>query len=91
MSRGGSACPTTLIFNNSKRESSMAYKSKKQKEAEAAIAAAAETKITADIFQSEVFKSEMERYRKSASNIPMLLKAILEERVATRLILEGKV
>lgn len=76
----------------------MAYKSKKQKEAEAAIAAAAEAKaaaaeakISADIFQSEVFKKEMERYRKSASNIPMLLKAILEERVATRLILEGKV
>lgn len=82
----------------------MAYKSKKQREAEAAIAAAAEAKaateeakaaaeakITSDIFQSEVFKTEMERYRKSASNIPMLLKAILEEHVAARLILEGKV
>ena len=74
----------------------MAYKpkSKKQKEAEAeaeAKVAAAEAKISADIFQSEVFKKEMERYRKSTSNIPMLLKAILEERVATRLILEGKV
>ena len=69
----------------------MAYKSKKQKEAEAAIAAAVEAKIPDDVFQSEAFQKEMLRYSRCTSNIPMLLKAILEERVATRLLLEGKV
>jgi len=73
----------------------MAYKSKKQKEAEARAAAAeakaAEAKIPDDVFQSEAFQKEMLRYSRCTGNIPMLLKAILEERVAIRLLLEGRV
>lgn len=66
----------------------MTYKPKKQKETEAAIAA---DERTAPVLESEAFKKEMLRYSRCINNIPMLLKAILEERVATRLLLEGKV
>lgn len=67
----------------------MAYKSNRQKEAEAEAEAADER--TAPVLESEAFKKEMLRYKPAFNNIPMLLKAILEERVATRLLLEGKV
>lgn len=80
----------------------MAYKSKKQKDAEAAIAAAAEAKAaaaetkTADeriapVLESEAFHKEMLHYKAHFGHIPLMLQHILEEQVALRLLLEGRV
>ena len=80
----------------------MAYKSKKQKEAEAAIAAAAEAKaaaaeaIAADeriapVLESEAFQKEMLHYKPHFGHIPLMLQHILEEQVALRVLLEGRV
>ena len=80
----------------------MAYKSKKQKEAEAAIAAAAEARAAAveakkaderltPVPESEAFMQEMLRYKPHFGHIPLMLQHILEEQVALRLLLEGRV
>lgn len=73
----------------------MAYKSKKQKEAEAAIAAAAEAKKAderiAPVLESVAFQKEMLHYKPHFGHIPLMLQHILEEQVALRLLLEGRV
>lgn len=69
----------------------MAYKSKKQKEAEAAIATAAMPSVPVDVFESKAFAEAFANYRKSVGSMPKLLEGILREMVAVRIILEGKV